>query len=102
LQSGAWSEPLLVTSGAAAPSTPEAPHAMCRTAHHAVLSWAEPATHGAPITEYRLEASAAAADAGFATVFQGLGTSFDAKALAPASTYYYRLQVSLPALVQTE
>jgi hypothetical protein len=95
LQPGPWSHILEVMSGAAPPDTPSDPLVMCRSSHHAVIQWDEPASNGAPITDYRLEMSMTAREQDYTTVFHGLSNSYEVRSLTAATPYYFRIQVSV-------
>ncbi|XP_063236459.1 fibronectin type-III domain-containing protein 3A isoform X2 [Bacillus rossius redtenbacheri] len=91
---GPWSVPVEVVSGAAPPDAPPAPHVACRSPHHALVQWEEPASNGAPVLDYRLEMSTSESEADFSTVFHGLAQAHEVKGLAPATAYFFRVQAS--------
>lgn len=89
---GNWSEPLILTSGAAPPNSPDIPTVVCKSPFHIYVEWREPANNGAPIIEYKLEISPTTDETKFNSIYQGLQTSYDVKNLCPFSTYYFRVQ----------
>ena len=93
-QSGPWSDKLEVMSGAAPPDTPREPQVTCRSSHHAIVQWEEPASNGASITDYRLEMSMADREQDYSTVFHGFSNSYEVKGLVAATPYFFRIQVS--------
>jgi len=55
LQWGPYSEALQTLTGAGIPDAPSAPDVHFKSPTVAVLSWQEPVSNGAPVTEYQLE-----------------------------------------------
>lgn len=90
---GDWSEPYVVTSGAAEPVVPEKPLLTCKSPFHIFVEWKQPSSNGAPITEYRLEMSQDDTDM-FANVYQGPNRSHDVKGLNPCQKYCFRIQAA--------
>nr|CAD7423352.1 unnamed protein product [Timema monikensis] len=90
---GPWSDPVEVLSGAAPPDVPREPQVTCRSSHHALVQWAEPASNGAPVTDYKLEMSTTV-EQDFATVFHGLSHSHEVKGLMAATAYFFRIQAN--------
>ena len=88
--SGPWSEALSLVSGAGPPSAPAPPSASARSPHALLVRWAEPASNGAAVTEYRLEL--AVGSGAFQPVYTGAATQHEARGLQPATAY--RLRVS--------
>ncbi|PSN41619.1 hypothetical protein C0J52_17774, partial [Blattella germanica] len=72
---GPWSDCLEITSGAAPPDTPREPQVTCRSSHLAIVQWEEPASNGAPITDYRLEMSIADREQDYNTASNSAGWS---------------------------
>ncbi|ELT87402.1 hypothetical protein CAPTEDRAFT_151424 [Capitella teleta] len=91
---GPWSETLDVVSGPGVPDPPKAIVVSCRSSHGAVVSWQEPLSNGAPITEYRLEwlQQQQSAEQDFALLFSGLALSYEVRGLLPAVNYTFRVQ----------
>ena len=50
-----WSDTIEVMSGADAPEMPAPPTVTAKSSNCLLISWTEPASNGAPITEYHLE-----------------------------------------------
>nr|CAD7462627.1 unnamed protein product [Timema tahoe] len=91
LKAGPWSDPVEVLSGAAPPDVPREPQVTCRSSHHALVQWVEPASNGAPVTDYKLEMSTTV-EQDFATVFHGLSHAHEVKGLMAATAYFFRIQ----------
>ncbi|XP_066143269.1 fibronectin type-III domain-containing protein 3A isoform X2 [Euwallacea fornicatus] len=91
---GPWSDLLKVVSGAAPPGAPENLSLTCRSPFHVTVEWTEPASYGAPISEYRLELSSESPEdqSRFTSIYQGASTSYEAKNLTPFRTYFFRVQ----------
>nr|CAD7439983.1 unnamed protein product [Timema bartmani] len=90
---GPWSDPVEVLSGAAPPDVPREPQVTCRSSHHALVQWVEPASNGAPVTDYKLEMSTTV-EQDFATVFHGLSHAHEVKGLMAATAYFFRIQAN--------
>lgn len=88
---GAWSDELTFTAGAAPPSSPEIYLTTIQSATHLTVSWNEPRTNGAPISEYRLEYALNDLDECFSTLYQGLQTSTEVRNLIPFTAYYFKV-----------
>ena len=120
MQFGPWSELIEIKSGPGAPEAPAQPTSTHRTSHSVALTWNEPASNGAPISEFRLEMasnrrvakspsnSSLNSDAAesiseeldvdnltFNVCHSLSGKQYEVKGLQPASVYYFRLQVRL-------
>ncbi|KAJ8868006.1 hypothetical protein PR048_031815 [Dryococelus australis] len=91
---GPWSTPVEVTSGAAPPDAPQGPNVACRSPHHVLVQWGEPTCNGAAILDYRLEMSTTENELDFSTVFHGLSLTYEVKGLAPATSYFFRVQAN--------
>ncbi|XP_043227353.1 fibronectin type-III domain-containing protein 3a-like isoform X2 [Amphibalanus amphitrite] len=89
---GPWSESLSVLSGAGPPSPPAAPSVSARSPHALLVRWAEPASNGAAVTEYRLEL--AVGSAAFQPVYTGTALQHEARGLQPATAYRLRVSAS--------
>ncbi|KAF0311752.1 Fibronectin type-III domain-containing protein 3a [Amphibalanus amphitrite] len=89
---GPWSESLSVLSGAGPPSPPAAPSVSARSPHALLVRWAEPASNGAAVTEYRLEL--AVGSAAFQPVYTGTALQHEARGLQPATAYRLRVAAS--------
>nr|CAD7591808.1 unnamed protein product [Timema genevievae] len=90
---GPWSDSVEVLSGAAPPDVPREPQVTCRSSHHALVQWVEPASNGAPVTDYKLEMSTTV-EQDFATVFHGLSHAHEVKGLMAATAYFFRIQAN--------
>lgn len=91
---GPWSSPLQFNAGAAPPFAPNEPTVIVRSPTHLTVSWNEPQTNGAPITEYRLECAVNDQDDCYNIQYQGVQTSAEVRNLIPFSTYYFRVWAS--------
>ncbi|XP_076435428.1 fibronectin type-III domain-containing protein 3A-like [Babylonia areolata] len=89
---GPWSEPLEVTSGAAAPDAPPTPQVTPHSPHLVTVTWEEPPGNGAPVSEYRLEWDREQDGVEFSQLYSGPKLSHEAKGLTPATTYAFRVQ----------
>uniref|UniRef100_A0A336JVJ1 CSON007935 protein n=1 Tax=Culicoides sonorensis TaxID=179676 RepID=A0A336JVJ1_CULSO len=91
---GDWSEEFRFKTAAAPPSAPMAPQICAKSPTQLSVSWLEPYTNGAAITEYRLEYSHSEQHEGFSVAYQGVQTSTEVKNLTPFTYYYFRLCAS--------
>ena len=91
---GAWSDHLVIISGAAPPDGPTNLTSTLKSPTHAIIQWLEPRNNGAPIKEYRLEMNLANSDDHFLSVYQGPNTLHEVKNLTPATAYYFRVEAS--------
>ncbi|XP_055305314.1 fibronectin type-III domain-containing protein 3A-like isoform X5 [Sitodiplosis mosellana] len=88
---GPWSSDFEFAAGAAAPSAPITPTIIVRSATHLTVSWNEPKTNGAQITEYRLEYALNDQHECYNITYQGVQTSTEVRNLTPFTTYYFRV-----------
>lgn len=91
---GPWSDEFTFKTGAAPPQTPLAPTVAIKSPSQLIVSWNEPCTNGAAITEYRLEYSQTESYDGFSVAYQGAQTTSEVKNLTPATLYYFRVSAS--------
>lgn len=89
---GPWSDELTFTAGADLPCAPDTPTIDVVSPTHLIVSWNEPRTNGAPISEYRLEhALSGAADDAYNMSYQGVQTTTEIRNLIPYTTYGFRV-----------
>lgn len=88
---GPWSDELTFTAGAAPPNSPDSLNAIVRSPTHLTVSWTEPKTNGAPITEYRLEYALNDHPDSYNICYQGIQTSAEIRNLVPFTTYYFKV-----------
>lgn len=91
---GPWSDDLTFTAGAAAPFSPEQPNITVRSPTHLNVSWNEPRSNGAAISEYRLECAVNDHDDCYNICYQGVQTSAEVRNLNPFTTYYFKVCAS--------
>lgn len=91
---GVWSEDFTFTAGAAPPISPEQPNITVRSPTHLNVSWNEPRSNGAPISEYRLECAVNDHDDCYNICYQGVQTSAEVRNLNPFTTYYFKVCAS--------
>lgn len=88
---GPWSDELTFTAGAAAPNSPDGLNAVVRSPTHLTVSWNEPKTNGAPISEYRLECALNDHPDNYNICYQGVQTTAEIKTLVPFTTYFFKV-----------
>lgn len=88
---GPWSDEMTFTAGADLPCPPDALEAAVRSPNHMRVSWEEPRTNGAPISEYRLEYARSDSDDCYEICYQGVQTSSEVRNLLPFTTYFFRV-----------
>ncbi|XP_063699052.1 fibronectin type-III domain-containing protein 3A isoform X2 [Culicoides brevitarsis] len=91
---GEWSEEFRFKTAPAPAAAPSAPTICAKSPTQLSISWLEPYTNGAPITEYRLEYSQTEQHDGFCVAYQGAQKSTEVKNLTPFTYYYFRLCAS--------
>lgn len=89
--SGVWSEKFTFTAGAAPPFPPDQPNVTVRSPTHLNVSWNEPHSNGAPITEYRLECALNDQEECYNISYQGVQTFAEVRNLNPFTTYYFKV-----------
>lgn len=89
--SGMWSMAYTFTTAAAAPFMPDKPNIIVRSPTLLYISWNEPQTNGAPITEYRLECALNDQDECYNISYQGVQTFAEVRNLNPFTTYYFKV-----------
>ncbi|XP_077164430.1 fibronectin type-III domain-containing protein 3A-like isoform X2 [Paroedura picta] len=87
---GPYSEKTEITTAPGPPDVCCSPQLTCKTATCVVASWESPAHNGAEISEYRLEWGQV--EGSMHIVYSGPLLSYEVKGLAPATTYYCRVQ----------
>lgn len=88
---GPWSSDYIFAAGAAAPNAPNTPIIDIRSATHLTVSWNEPKTNGAQISEYRLEFAVSDQNDSYNITYQGIQTMAEVRNLIPFTTYYFRV-----------
>lgn len=88
---GPWSSDFVFAAGAAAPNAPNCPTVAVRSPTQLTVSWNEPKTNGAQITEYRLEYAVNDQNDCYNITYQGVQTTAEVRSLAPFTTYYFRV-----------
>lgn len=88
---GPWSDELTFTAGADLPYAPDMPTVVAVSPTHLTVSWTEPRTNGAPISEYRLEYALNGQEDAYQTTYQGIQTSADIRNLIPYTKYCFRV-----------
>ncbi|XP_031628985.1 fibronectin type-III domain-containing protein 3A isoform X2 [Contarinia nasturtii] len=88
---GPWSSDFEFAAGAAAPNAPNPPTIIVRSATHLTVSWNEPKSNGAQISEYRLEFALNDQHDCYNITYQGVQASAEVRNLAPFTTYYFRV-----------
>ncbi|XP_059616708.1 fibronectin type-III domain-containing protein 3A [Phlebotomus argentipes] len=88
---GPWSEDGSFAAGAARPGVPGRPEVAVRSATHLTVSWEEPATNGAFISEYRLESAVNNQEDCYNIAYQGVQTMAEVRNLMPFTTYFFRV-----------
>ncbi|MEE6472228.1 hypothetical protein FKM82_009542 [Ascaphus truei] len=87
---GPFSEKCDVTTAPGPPDPCKPPHITCRSATCANIHWEAPNSHGADITEYRLEWGGM--EGCMQICYCGPGFTYEMKGLSPAIVYYCRVQ----------
>lgn len=88
---GPWSDELTFTAGADLPCAPDMPTIVVVSPTHLIVSWDEPRTNGAPISEYRLEYALSAQEDSYMLSYQGIQTSSEIRNLIPYTKYCFRV-----------
>ncbi|XP_055713651.1 fibronectin type-III domain-containing protein 3A isoform X2 [Phlebotomus papatasi] len=91
---GQWSEEGTFVAGAAPPGIPGRPDVTIRSATHLTVSWEEPATNGAFISEYRLESAVNNQEDCYNIAYQGVQTMAEVRNLMPFTTYFFRVSAT--------
>ena len=92
-----WSESFEFSTGAAAPFAPEKPDILVRSSTHLSVSWKEPFSNGAAITEYQLASAVIpildepSPDDTFSVFYQGPHLSAEVKHLIPFRNYSFKV-----------
>ncbi|XP_052746072.1 fibronectin type-III domain-containing protein 3a-like isoform X2 [Bicyclus anynana] len=89
---GPPSSPLRFTTAAAPPDAPETPVAFATGPRAVRVEWTAPANNGAPLADFRLEASADNVE--FAEVYRGLETVCTVTQLTPFTPYFFRVRAA--------
>uniref|UniRef100_UPI00398E58DB fibronectin type-III domain-containing protein 3A-like n=1 Tax=Pristiophorus japonicus TaxID=55135 RepID=UPI00398E58DB len=87
---GPHSERSDIPTAAAPPDHCNIPTAMCKSATCVQVNWECPPSNGSEVTEFRLEFGGV--EGCMQTIYCGPALSYEVKALAPATTYYCRVQ----------
>ncbi|XP_055836442.1 fibronectin type-III domain-containing protein 3A isoform X1 [Episyrphus balteatus] len=93
---GPWSSVMRFAAAPAPPFAPDAPAVVVRSPTHLTVSWKEPHSNGASISEYRLESSTTASESNdsFNMCYRGVNTTADIRNLLPFTLYFFRVNAS--------